>query len=538
YRGGVLPCPPCFGCHVEHFDSFTCNPSCNDNLGLQLLTTACMTGLRTFSYTVPFRRKTFEMFDDTMKRRILTMRQNCCTILLSYAHLLMLGLVDNPSPSYTIIRHRIRLLLRHQIVPFRSKYRKVGFQTSRVLVAFCDFRRVNCDYCGEMEEDKDVEELNLARQDGHWVKSHFKLPMPSRGGYVDGRVYDTIHEIQLTPPYTSKLLTKMPRPLCYHGAECQTCHTQWPLLFLCKIVKLYENHGLIQVDNYAQLPIASCGVTSHINHSNVYMSLFQCHVPTINFVIFDESTVITAAKCRYDGRETSMMQNMMSNLEEWRPLSMMNEDLEQAQLYTKQDGHWEDIFTLLTKMPRPICHHGSEIVNDKVYIIATNTLTWNDNVAVLGAVIIVHNKFDVLIIPWTPTRLYSFMMHNDFQHWVAGWTDWNLALNMEGGPNWVKNFVDSPIIVDSEHNVFYKQPMYYHLGHFSKFVLPGSFRIDMTSSSTINGLEYIAFLLPNGSKCAVILNRSNNDIKITMNIGRGYLNGEIKASSIQTYLWL
>jgi hypothetical protein len=28
---------------------------------------------------------------------------------------------------------------------------------------------------------------------------------------------------------------------------------------------------------------------------------------------------------------------------------------------------------------------------------------------------------------------------------------------MEGGPNWVKNFVDSPIIVDSEHNVFYKQ---------------------------------------------------------------------------------
>jgi len=35
--------------------------------------------------------------------------------------------------------------------------------------------------------------------------------------------------------------------------------------------------------------------------------------------------------------------------------------------------------------------------------------------------------------------------------------DWNLALNMEGGPNWVKNFVDSPIIVDAENGVFYKQ---------------------------------------------------------------------------------
>jgi N-acetylneuraminic acid mutarotase len=78
-----------------------------------------------------------------------------------------------------------------------------------------------------------VEELNLLQQDGHWVKSRFKLPMPSAGhacvvlynrllvigGESDGRVYDTIHEIQLIPPYTSKLLTKMPRPICDHGAE-------------------------------------------------------------------------------------------------------------------------------------------------------------------------------------------------------------------------------------------------------------------------------------------------------------------------------
>lgn len=49
---------------------------------------------------------------------------------------------------------------------------------------------------------------------------------------------------------------------------------------------------------------------------------------------------------------------------------------------------------------------------------------------------------------------------------MAGWTDWNLALNPEGGPNWVRNFVDSPIIVDIAKDAFYKQPMFYHLGHF------------------------------------------------------------------------
>jgi hypothetical protein len=78
-----------------------------------------------------------------------------------------------------------------------------------------------------------AEELNLSQQDGHWVKSQFILPMPSAyhacvvlhnrllviGGYGDGRAHDTIHEIKLTPPYTSKLLTKMPRPICHHGAE-------------------------------------------------------------------------------------------------------------------------------------------------------------------------------------------------------------------------------------------------------------------------------------------------------------------------------
>ena len=78
-----------------------------------------------------------------------------------------------------------------------------------------------------------VEELNLAEQDGHWVESQFKLPIPSSdhacvvyqnrvfliGGYASFVTYDTIHEIQLTPPYTSRLLTKMPKPICDHGAE-------------------------------------------------------------------------------------------------------------------------------------------------------------------------------------------------------------------------------------------------------------------------------------------------------------------------------
>ena len=77
-----------------------------------------------------------------------------------------------------------------------------------------------------------VEKLNLAQQDGRWMECQFKLPFTKIrrhvcvvyqnrvfviGGCFD-MVYDTIHEIQLIPPYTSRLLTKMRRPICWHGA--------------------------------------------------------------------------------------------------------------------------------------------------------------------------------------------------------------------------------------------------------------------------------------------------------------------------------
>nr|XP_037268266.1 lysosomal acid glucosylceramidase-like [Rhipicephalus microplus] len=72
----------------------------------------------------------------------------------------------------------------------------------------------------------------------------------------------------------------------------------------------------------------------------------------------------------------------------------------------------------------------------------------------------------VLLGSWERAELYAADILQDFNHWVSGWTDWNLALDTEGGPNWVSNFVDSPIIVNASAQEFYKQPMYYALAHF------------------------------------------------------------------------
>uniref|UniRef100_A0A8C3IT41 Glucosylceramidase n=1 Tax=Chrysemys picta bellii TaxID=8478 RepID=A0A8C3IT41_CHRPI len=76
-----------------------------------------------------------------------------------------------------------------------------------------------------------------------------------------------------------------------------------------------------------------------------------------------------------------------------------------------------------------------------------------------------------------PTSLQlsvSVSSSQNLNNYVTGWTDWNLALDLEGGPNWSKNYVDSPVIVDSSKDLFYKQPMFYHMGHFRCAELPGA----------------------------------------------------------------
>ena len=47
-------------------------------------------------------------------------------------------------------------------------------------------------------------------------------------------------------------------------------------------------------------------------------------------------------------------------------------------------------------------------------------------------------------------------------NWVTGWVDWNLVLDEKGGPNWAGNTVDSPIIVNSTVDEFYKQPVVFY----------------------------------------------------------------------------
>ncbi|XP_064474563.1 lysosomal acid glucosylceramidase-like isoform X2 [Ornithodoros turicata] len=126
----------------------------------------------------------------------------------------------------------------------------------------------------------------------------------------------------------------------------------------------------------------------------------------------------------------------------------------------------------------------------------------------------------------------------DLSHWVTGWVDWNLALNPQGGPNWVKNFVDSPIIVNATSKEFYKQPMYYSLAHFTKFLPRGSLRIDAVAESGLDNLvTYAAFKTPQGAKVVIVLNRDNSQHTVVIRDGAKSFAKAITERSIQSFVW-
>ena len=81
------------------------------------------------------------------------------------------------------------------------------------------------------------------------------------------------------------------------------------------------------------------------------------------------------------------------------------------------------------------------------------------------------------------------------------------------------------------------QPMFYHLGHFSKFVPPGSQKIEVNSSEETL-LEFIGFVTPEINTVLVILNPEPRNITFDIFDQKlGIITETIPSYSIQTYIW-
>jgi glucosylceramidase len=108
---------------------------------------------------------------------------------------------------------------------------------------------------------------------------------------------------------------------------------------------------------------------------------------------------------------------------------------------------------------------------------------------------------------WSIGERYGHEIMGDLNNYTSAWCDWNLILNKDGGPNHVNNLCDAPILADCESGNLLYEASYWYIGHFSRFIKPGSIRIGYSKFS--DGLECTAFKNADGTVAVVVMNKSD-----------------------------
>jgi glucosylceramidase len=136
---------------------------------------------------------------------------------------------------------------------------------------------------------------------------------------------------------------------------------------------------------------------------------------------------------------------------------------------------------------------------------------------------------------WANGERYGTSIINDFNNGTVGWTDWNILLDQNGGPNHVGNFCFAPIHMDTNSGELIYTPSYYYIGHFSKFIRPDAKRVSTAVSRS--SLISTSFLNKDGKMVTVVMNQSNKSVTYNLIIASEKTVVTIPAHGIQTLVY-
>ena len=137
-----------------------------------------------------------------------------------------------------------------------------------------------------------------------------------------------------------------------------------------------------------------------------------------------------------------------------------------------------------------------------------------------GAMTTLHNQFPALGNyvteasggTWIPDEVKSDfeMIVHSMRNWAKTYVKWGLALDQNRGPNDGGCNTCTPLVTVNSQTGAVSYPIdYYTLGHFSKFVTPGSTQV---WSSNAPGLVDTAFVTPDRTLVLVVYNDSTNNL--------------------------
>lgn len=135
------------------------------------------------------------------------------------------------------------------------------------------------------------------------------------------------------------------------------------------------------------------------------------------------------------------------------------------------------------------------------------------------------------VLGWMTDQLIIGASNN----WSKGTLLWNLALDPAHGPH-TGGCSDcrGVVTIDPTTGAITRNVEYYVLGHASRFILPGAYRVAAARRS--DGVDAAGFLNPDGSRVA-ILYRKSGDGEVTIALDKVRYQVALSKGSVATLLW-
>jgi glucosylceramidase len=132
-------------------------------------------------------------------------------------------------------------------------------------------------------------------------------------------------------------------------------------------------------------------------------------------------------------------------------------------------------------------------------------------------------------------------MHNliDYtRNWGRSWVKWSLAVDQNMGPHAGGCGTCTGLITvhngDARSGQVDYTIEYYTMGHLTKFVKPGAYRIDSTANSTVPN---VAWKNPDGSKVLIAYNGGSSAQSVKVNWGNESFTYTLPAATSATFTW-
>jgi len=357
------------------------------------------------------------------------------------------------------------------LTAFYDKEKGIGYTLARTNIQSCDFSSDSYSYVA----DKDVSLKTFSiSHDLKYRVPFIKEAIAAAGGKL------TLFASPWSPPGWMKDNNDV-----LHGGKLKPEYMQSWANFFVKFINAYQKQGIpvwgvtVQNEPMAKQKWESCVFTAEDERDFIKKYLG----PTLK-----ASNVANTKLIAWDHNRDLVYQQA----------STMLEDKEAAKYIWGIGYHWYETWT------------GSAMQFDNVKRVAE---AFPDKHLLFTEGCI--EKFDMARVnDWALGEKYGQSIIHDFNNGTVGWTDWNILLDEQGGPNHVGNYCFAPVHADTQTGKLIYTNIYYYLGQFSKFVRPGDKRI--VSSSNRDKLLTTAFKNSAGKLTVVVMNTS--DDKITYNL--------------------